>query len=224
MTFTGFPQTGLDFLTTLGTKNKAWLDENRDTYEADVAGPAKAFVTALGEELQDFVSPDLVASPKTNGSIAPINNDLRFKPDASPYKDHLMFRFWEGANKKTAATLMVRLQPGGGVGFGSGLMIEDLVTWRENVDSERYGLDLQHAIDELAAETEASVVGQGLKRVPKPYDPDHPRGELLKHKWLQVRWLLPVPTNVNEAEFADWCATELGRATELHRILVSLPK
>ena len=86
--------------------------------------PAKAFVTALGEELSKTISKDLVAEPRTNGSIAPINNDLRFAPANSPkarapYKDHLLFRFWEGADKKIAPTLFVRLSAES-VGFASG--------------------------------------------------------------------------------------------------------
>ena len=62
-------------------------------------------------ELPRSHSPDIEAQPKNNGSTAPINNDLGFSPDASPYKDHIMLRFWEGTPKKTAPMLMVRISP-----------------------------------------------------------------------------------------------------------------
>lgn len=55
----------------------------------------------MGEYLRANISDAVEAQPQPTGSIAPINNDLRFRPDASPYKNHLMFRFWEGPVKKT---------------------------------------------------------------------------------------------------------------------------
>ena len=69
------------------------------------------------------ISPRIVAIPRTNGSIGPINNDVRFAKNRSAYKDHLLFRFWElassGSDKKTAATLFVRLGSDS-VGFATG--------------------------------------------------------------------------------------------------------
>ena len=61
---------------------------------------AKAFVVTMGDYLRANIFDATEAQPKTNGSIAPIKNDLRSSPDASPYKDHLMFRFWEGPVKQ----------------------------------------------------------------------------------------------------------------------------
>ena len=96
MTFSGFPVEGLAFLTDLGSgRDKAWFDERRKRYDTDVVGPAKAFVAAMGDALGERFGAEITAIPRTNGSIAPINNDLRFSPDRTPYKDHLLFRFWE---------------------------------------------------------------------------------------------------------------------------------
>lgn len=91
--FAGFTPEGLQFLQDLGQADKAWFDEHRQTYADAVVAPTKAFVVALGERLDAEVSPMSVYQPKANGSIAPINNDLRFSPDKSPYKDHLLLRF-----------------------------------------------------------------------------------------------------------------------------------
>ena len=66
-------------------KNKAWFDENRKRYEAVYLDPAKAFVAAIGPELQK-VSPDIAAEPKVNGAIMRINRDIRFSKDKTPYK------------------------------------------------------------------------------------------------------------------------------------------
>ena len=99
--FAGFEPESMRLLTTLGTKKAPWFKANKKEYQRLLAEPAKAFVSSLGEALQGGSYPDLMAEPKTNGSIAPINNDLRFSPDKSPYKDHLLIKFWEGADKKT---------------------------------------------------------------------------------------------------------------------------
>ena len=216
--FTGFPQTGLDFLTTLGTKDKTWFDAHRSIYDADVVPHAKAFVVELGELLADRISGGIEYAPKTNGSIAPINNDLRFKPDASPYKDHLMFKFWEGPDKKVAPMLWVRMSPTDGVGFASGIAFRSTDRWREAIDEQ--GESFAADLDVLVSKTKADVVGEGLKKVPKPYAEDHPRGDLLRHKGFQVRWVKKTPKSITTATFADWCATELERTTPIHSWLV----
>lgn len=218
--FDGFPKAGLNFLTDLGVNDKAWFDEHRKIYDTEVVKPAKAFVTAFGEALRTDISDAIEAQPKTNGSIAPINNDLRFNPEASPYKDHLMFRFWEGPVKKTSAMLMVRLHPKDGIGFASGMNFADIDTWRTKIADEKAGAPLAKAIDAVVEATGADVVGEGLKKVPKPYDQDHPRGDLLRHKGLQVRFQQKVPKSVSSQDFVPWCAEQMDRLIPIHEWLV----
>ncbi len=176
MTFTGFPQSDLAFLTTLGSKDCDWFQANKKQHDAEVAQPAKDFVDAMTDRLQEAGSPLLVGQPKTNGSISPINNDLRFNPDASPYKDHLLMKWWQGDNKKMAPTLHIRLSQST-VGFASGMVIADVDAWWTAV-GEDSGAPLQKAIDKLAKAYDLDVAGQALKKVPKPWPDDHPRGDL----------------------------------------------
>ncbi len=219
--FSGFPTAGLEFLVELGQNDKAWFDKNRKTYDAEVVVPAKAFVVAMGDWLQAEMSEAIEAQPKTNGSIAPINNDLRFSPDASPYKDHLMFRFWEGPVKKTSAMLMVRVHPTDGIGFATGMNFADIDAWRTAVADDSTGAALASSIGEVVKSTKADVVGEGLKKVPKPFDADHPRGDLLRHKGLQVRFVDQTPKSIHSAKFVDWCGTRLGRLGDIHHWLVA---
>lgn len=218
MNFTGFPPTGMAFLTTLGTRNREWFQANKKQYDAEVAQPAKDFVDAMTARLQDAVSPLIVGQPKTNGSIAPINNDLRFNPDASPYKDHLLLKWWQGDDKKRAPTLHIRLSEST-VGFASGMVISDVDAWRRAV-GEDSGAALQDAIDTLAASYDLDLAGQALKKVPKPWPEDHPRGDLLRHKMFQVRAPIPMPASVNTAAFADWCTARLAEYADVHHWLV----
>lgn len=217
--FTGFPQEGLDFLGELGERDKPWFDANRAVYDRDVVAPTHSFVVAIGGRLADELAPNIVAQPKANGSIAPINNDLRFSPDKRPYKDHLLLRFWEGPEKKTAPTLMIRISPEG-IGFATGAMFVSLDRWRELVDDDTTGVPLAAALDELAEGRDLDVAGEGYKRVPKPYAADHTRADLLRHKALQARWQEPVPDEISAAAFVDWCMERLDACADVHHWMV----
>lgn len=217
--FDGFPREGLEFLRELPTRDKAWFHANMASYASGVAEPAKAFASTLGELLQETISPAIVAQPKVNGSISPINRDLRFSADKTPYKDHVLFRWWEGPQKKSAPTLFVRLS-GEDVGFASGAMFASVDRWRERVDAEATGAQLAGAIELLGGGKSLDVAGAELKRVPAPYAADHPRGDLLRHKLLQVRWLELMPESVSSPAFADWCLVRLQDAADIHRWLV----
>lgn len=220
MTFEGFSPAALSFLTELGKRDKTWFDDNRATYQAEVVVPTKAFVTDLGERLAEEISPAIVAQPKTNGSIAPINNDLRFAPDKPPYKDHLLLKFWEGSNKKLAPTLWVRISESD-VGFATGSALPDLNRWRALIDDESTGSALAETLDQLGKGKELDVAGEGYKNVPKPYDPDHPRAKLLRHKAFQARWPEPTPTSISGPAFVDFCVQRLNECAPVHSWLVA---
>ncbi len=220
-TFSGFPREGLEFLTTLGTKDKAWFDENRKTYEQSVVAPTKAFVQAVGERLVEEISLGFVAVPKTNGSISPINNDLRFSPDRAPYKDHLLLRFWDGPDKKAAPALWLRISEND-VGFASGASIASLDRWRELVADDTTGGELDRILTALGKGRRLDIAGQEYKKVPKPYDEDHPRADLLRHKHgLQARWVEPTPASASKASFVDWCMRRLNAGRDLHHWFMS---
>lgn len=212
-----FPAEARDFLRELPTRDKTWFDANRPAYQALIAEPAKALVEAVATDLQNELSPAIVGVPRVNGSISPINRDIRFSADKTPYKDHLLFRWWEGDEKKTAPTLFVRLASDE-VGFATGVMLPSLDRWRELVDAEATGAPLASAIGALVAESGADVAGIEYKRVPKPYPADHPRADLLRCKWLQVRWMEPFLED--GSDFAPWCARHLLRCADVHRWLV----
>jgi uncharacterized protein (TIGR02453 family) len=218
MAFTGFPAGGLSFLTELGGQNRDWFQAGKARYDVEVAQPAKDFVTAMTGRLRATISPLLDGQPKTNGSIAPINNDLRFNPDAFPYKDHLLLKWWEGENKKVAPTLWIRLSEGS-VGFASGMVLADLDRWRRAV-GEDSGAALATAISALSKKHDLDVFGQVLQKVPKPWLQGHPRADLLRHKMFQVRWAEPTPENVTTEHFADWCTDRFAQLADIHHWLV----
>lgn len=217
--FSGFPAEGLEFLTELGRQDKAWFDERRKTYDQVVVGPTKAFVTAIGDRLAGSFAPDIVALPKANGSIAPINNDLRFSPDKQPYKDHLLLRFWEGPDKKIAPTLFLRVSEDT-LGFAAGAALPDLGRWRSLIDDDKTGASLANSLAALAKGRDLDIAGQEYKRVPKPFAEDHPRADLLRHKQgFQARWSEPVPKSITTKKLVDHCMKRLEACAEVHRWL-----
>ena len=62
--FTGFPKETVAFLQALSANNnKPWFDEHRSDYEAFWLDPARAFVDAMGERLEEIV-PDIRYEPR----------------------------------------------------------------------------------------------------------------------------------------------------------------
>ncbi len=99
MTFNGFPQEGLQFLSKIITHNsKEWLDAHRDEYERCIVAPNKAYVEEMGEHLQILV-PTIHAEPKTNKSLFRIYRDARFHLN-DPIKTRIGIIFWQGAGHR----------------------------------------------------------------------------------------------------------------------------
>ena len=215
--FTGFSDDARALLRELPTYDKDRFAAAKKRWNAEVLDQAKAFVDDTIPFLQEHISPTVTGAAKVNGSISPINNDLRFSPDKAPYKDHLLIAFWDGASKKTAPVLHARIAADE-IGFASGAMFAEghLDKWRALVDDEATGAPLADAIGVLVADKSADVAGQAVKRVPKPFDQDHPRGELLKHKMLQVRWPEPAPSEIGTADFPEWFAGRLAATKDVH--------
>jgi hypothetical protein len=68
------------------------------------------------------------------------------------------------------------------------------------------------------------VAGDQVKKVPAPYDADHPRADLLRHTGFQVRFVEDLP-DVTDPDFAGWCAERLDGLLPVHRWLVDhLPR
>ena len=224
-TFAGFPRVGLDFLAGLAEDNtRAHFDAHRDVYESALLRPAKAFVVALGEQLRTRVSPGLRAEPRINGSILRINRDARFSSDKRPYKDHLDFWFWEGDGPSRAYPgLFMRLRPAT-VMLGAGMHRFEpaaLAAYRVAVISDDMGPALEDALAAATAVRGAAVGGLSLKRVPRGFDAEHPRAELLRHGALYVGGEWKLPRAAAGPAFVGWTADRLERIAPVERWLAA---
>jgi uncharacterized protein (TIGR02453 family) len=161
----GFPEEALVFYEGLEADNtKAYWTDHKAVYERAVREPLDALLAELAPEFG-------------TAKVFRPYRDVRFSKDKTPYK--------------TAAAAVVEgdgslyLQLGAdGLYVGGGYWhteTDQVQRLRAAVDDDRSGRALQAVLDGLAG---WEVMGERLKRVPKPYAPDHPRADLLVHKTL----------------------------------------
>ena len=190
-TFNGFPQEGLQFLHDIEVNNnKEWFQANKPTYEAKLLAPAQDFVAAMGSLLQ-ILDPAIIFDTRTDGRgvLMRFYRDTRFSKDKSPYKINIAGMFTDGRGKKTE-------RPSYGFHMGADSMElmagmfkfskPQLAAYREAVDSEQSGVALVKAIRALGDADDYRLVGEHYKRVPREYDADHPRADLLRFAGLYV--------------------------------------
>ena len=224
--FAGFPRAGLDVLAGLATENtREYFDAHRADYETALLQPAKDLVVALGEELHARVSPGLRAEPRVNGSILRINRDTRFSSDKRPYKEHLDLWFWEGdAPSRECPGLFIRLRADT-VQLGAGTHRFEpgaLAAYRAAVDDDLTGEALETAIGEAKMLRGVTLGGLAYKRVPRGYDADHPRADLLRHGALYVSGEWKLPRIASSPRFVGWTAERLERLAVVERWLTAV--
>ncbi|MFP3580866.1 DUF2461 domain-containing protein [Arthrobacter sp. fls2-241-R2A-200] len=181
-TFEGIPTAAFRFYAELEeNNNREWWLEHKKTYDDCVRGP----LAALLAELEPEFGPAKIFRP---------NRDVRFSQDKSPYK--------------TAQGAFAAIQEG--VGYylqvsADGLLVgggyhshtpAQLARFRAAVDAPDSGLELERIMDSVTS-AGFTVEGEKLKTVPRGFDKDHPRGELLKHKTLSAREHLGEPAWVS---------------------------
>ncbi len=153
------------FLGLRANNNKPYFEAHRKQYEEDVKAPMLALLADLEEE---FGPPRRVSRPY---------RDIRFSADKSPYKLNIYADLQRGG--------YVALDAEGLVAAGGRYMLDDaqLKKLRAAAAEERSGRQLAGIVADLR-KNGYTVEGQELKRVPAPYPQDHPRADLLRHKYL----------------------------------------
>jgi len=215
MNFKGFDKKALQQLRGLPEWDAEKYGENKARFAAGLREPGFALISQLAESMPQL-------SVDKRASVSPLHNDLRFAKAGTPrYKDHLLLTAWEGADRKTSPMIWLRLD-GKSVGFASGLGFTPKMreTFRAYVGSKQ-GAELEKAIKKIEKKFPTlDVAGPALKKVPRPFDPEHPRAELLKLTSIQVRFSVPCSRDVESPTFATWCKKHVQALAPIHRILV----
>ena len=170
--------------------NREWFQDQKARYEAEVAGPTKILADVMGAEIED-----LNGGPVTP-KIFRIHRDVRFSKDKTPYNTH-MHVMWKGAG---SGAWFFGLSPDYfRVGFGVMNLTGERLTDFRNGIAGPHGSELAEQAEALAAE--GVDFGEiELKRVPSPFEKDHPRAEFLKRKglagWVSLEHSARVPEEV----------------------------
>ena len=169
--FTGFPEAALDFYDDLEVDNtKSFWEAHKAQYAESVRAPMTALTAAL--------EPEFGAA-----KVFRPYRDVRFAKDKTPYKTHQ--GAFVPAGPATGWYVEVSAR---GVRTGAGFYeasAEGLAAFREAVDDERTGRELERLLATLRSEG-WEVGGDRLKTHPRGWSADHPRIELLRHRSLTV--------------------------------------
>ena len=214
MGFTGFDPATVALLAELPD----WDVDRYSARKAELAAGVTKPGLALIEEVAGRLDADLTVTSRS--SVSPLHRDLRFAPTGSPrYKDHLLLTAWEGADKRTAPTLWIRIDSNrAGFASGIGFTPEIRERWCTAVGGDA-GADLRTVLDWLAATREIDIAGDEVKRVPAPFDDQHSRADLLRKTGFQIRFTEHLPETITDPSFADWCTNHLESLLPVHRWL-----
>lgn len=166
-----FPNEAMQFYFDLRADNsREFWAANKSRYEQYVRQPLTEMMAALTDEF----GPAKIYRPY---------RDLRYSEDKTPYKTH------QGAYVGTAPACGWYVEVNADeMTAGGGFYHADpkrLAAYREAVDNQRRGAELQQIIDDLVA-AGWQVLGEQLRRPPRGYPADHERLDLLRHKSLYV--------------------------------------
>ena len=223
--FEGFSRELPGFFAGLAENNSTgWFQAHRDVYESAVLEPAKRFIEDLGNRLAT-IDPGIVADPRIDKSIYRIHRDVRFSPDKSPYKTHLGIWLWNSIAPRSESCGFYfqidahRFMIGAGTYYFTG---EQLERFRQAVADNRRGAALEKAIKQVKTTGNYDVAGEHYKRMPKGYDPGHPRATLLRHNTLYAFEETPLPEELYSAEFVDYCFSRCRDVLPIHQWLLTI--
>jgi len=164
------------FLAELGENNtRDWWQENRATYDAKLKAPAQALLETLSPELGQ------IADAPVKSKLFRPHRDVRFSKDKTPYNTHLhmMWQVDAGAPQNPVFFFGIGLDY---ITAGAGIMGFDkpvLINWRQMVDLDT---DRIQGIIKGLTDKGYALREPDLKRVPPPYDKEHPAADLLRMK------------------------------------------
>lgn len=183
-TFSGIPPEAFRFYEELeDNNNREWWLAHKDTYDRAVREP----IAGLLAQLEPEFGPARLFRPY---------RDVRFSQDKSPYKTA------QGAfaTRQEGVGYYLQVNADGllvGGGYRSHTPAQ-LARFRAAADASGSGSALQEIVNAIAA-AGFSIDGEKLKTVPRGFDRDHPRGELLKYKTLY---------SGSHLARAEWISTE----------------
>jgi uncharacterized protein (TIGR02453 family) len=202
--FTGFDRDALQFLHELTVEmNREWFEANKGRYQARWALPMTALLHEVAARIGKTYAPIKLQPPK----LFRIYRDTRFSKDKSPYKTHVA-----GALhlRENCSALYIHIGIDEEfVGAGSYFFDDkELPRWRKLVAADKSGKEIAGIIAKLRKAGFEVGGHDDYKKVPKGFDPDHPRAELLKLRGLTAGPPAISKGYLHKPVFADWLSEQ----------------
>lgn len=191
------------FLTELAANNsREWFAANKTRYDSALKAPAQALLDQLAADLSRQTG-----QPVETKLFRP-HRDVRFSKDKTPYHLHLHMLWSTPGMGWFFGISPDYISAGGGcMGFDK----PALAAFRSHVDDK--GTDVQALVDQLA-DRGLTLREAELKRVPAPYDKDHPQAPLLRRKSLTFWHDFDAPPQDLQAALA-WVFQQLDPVRQL---------
>jgi len=221
--FSGFPKDMLKFLKELAANNnREWFAENKPRYETSIAEPMADFIIAMGNKMDKYAD-CFVADPRRNGgSMFRIYRDTRFSKDKRPYKENVGCHFRHSAgNDAHAPDFYVHIEPkevffGAGVWMPSSDVLYKIRTSIVEKDKHWQKIKQNRTLRKYFGD----VAGDGLKRPPRGFDPEHPFLEDLKRKSFYLMRSVD-PGIIHKPEFINEVNKTFKAASEFSRFITT---
>jgi uncharacterized protein (TIGR02453 family) len=199
------------FLSALSDNNsKDWFTENRPAYEAQLKAPALALLDTVAASLEKQTG----QVPSTK--LFRPHRDVRFSKDKTPYHLHLHMLWSTPPVGYFFGIGRDYLSVGGGImGFDK----DQLTRWRAALDGPK-GAQLAAVISDLQSQG-ARMDDPELKRVPAPFDKDHPQAALLKRKSCTV-WFDFEESEITKGGLVPQLETAFQNLQPLTQLLATL--
>ena len=222
--FEGFADAEARFFRALAKhQNRDWFQAHRQEYEDGWARPMKLLLDEVRERIDPLFLRHALGDPK----VFRIYRDVRFSKDKSPYKTHIggyIPMQGGGAGPEHPTPLYLHLGNEGPFAAAGHYVMNpaQVARYREAVLDDKRGkalVKLVAAVEKAGGKVEAY---DELKKVPRGFDPDHPRAEFLRKKSLTVTFpTLPKRLLVSRA-LVTWLVTQVERARPVVEWLAEL--
>ena len=212
--FGGFETKAPGFFHELAAEqSREWFHARKDEYLALWQRPMETLLEQVRAGLAPVYKGVTLAPPK----VFRIQRDVRFAADKSPYKTHIAGVITLGKGAMTGpAAMYIHLGLEEYTGAGHYVFEPDqLARWRKLVGADKTGAPLAALIAKLRKQDLTIDAHEVLQRVPKPFDAEHPRAELLRHKGLVVGFPAIPKGMIHEPSFARWLIARAKTAAPL---------
>ena len=215
--FAGFADRDARFFKALAKhQDREWFAAHRDEYEDGWLAPMKALLGEVREKLAPRYAHEDIAVPK----VFRIYRDVRFSKDKAPYKTHIGgYLGVEGSNAGPSGAAALYFHVAVGEVFaGAGQYMmdgEQLKRFRTAVDDDTRGAEIEKLLASLRRGGFSVGSYEQTARVPRGFDPEHPRAELLRRKGLFVTFPDADRALLTSPKLVDWLVTNAKKTVPL---------